>query len=318
MAYAGRVTAEWLAIGIDLGGTKIEAAVLRGNGDAITIESRHRVPTEQAEGYDAIVARTVEVVRGAVDEAGLDLASAPIGVGMPGNVTRRGGLVKNSNTVCLNGRPFREDVGRALGRPVAFENDATCFALAEALHGAGRERAGGIVFGVIMGTGVGGGVVVHGQPWSGLQGIAGEWGHHGVYAGRPDARSCYCGQTGCLEAYASGPAVEGTYRALGGPAATLPEIAERRGSDERAGEAIESLVDAFGRGLANVIDVLDPSVIVLGGGVSNLPFLYDEGRDRVARYVFNDELVTPIVENELGDSAGVVGAALLGRAPVRR
>jgi fructokinase len=313
VAYAGRVAAAWRAIGIDLGGTKIEAAVVRGSDGELTIESRHRVATRQADGYDAIVERTAEMVRRAVETAGMALASAPIGVGMPGSVTRRGGLVKNSNTVCLNGRPFRDDVCRVLGRPIAFDNDATCFALAEALHGAGRAHRAGVVFGVIMGTGVGGGIVVHGRPWSGLQGIAGEWGHHGVFAGRSDARSCYCGQKGCLEVYASGPAVEAAYRELGGAPASLSDIAERRSTDERAAAAIETLLDAFGRGLANVIDVLDPSVVVLGGGLSNLGFLYDEGRDRVATYVFNDELVTPIVKNELGDSAGVVGAALLAQ-----
>ena len=307
------MTAAWRAIGIDLGGTKIEAAVVCGEGEALVIESRFRVPTPQAEGYEAILGRAAEVIRRAIDSAGLPFESAPVGVGMPGSITRHGGVVKNSNTVCLNGRPFRDDLCRELGRPVACDNDATCFALAEALHGAGRAAAQGVVFGVILGTGVGGGLVLFGRPWSGLQGIAGEWGHHAVFAGRPDARACYCGQRGCLEVYASGPSVESAYRALGGPPATLSEIAERRGSDERAAAAIETLVEAFGRGVANVIDVVDPSVIVLGGGVSNLSLLYDEGRDRVARYVFNDELLTPIVRNELGDSAGVVGAALLAR-----
>src|SRR5262249_48643905 len=146
---------------------------------------------------------TVTLVRELAREGGLDVLTVPIGVGMPGSITRRGGLVKNSNTVCLNGRPFRDDLARALGRPIAFENDANCFALAETALGATRNHAEGIVFGVILGTGAGGGVVAHGRLWSGLQGIAGEWGHHALP--RAD-RTCYCGQRGCVEQYVSGPA----------------------------------------------------------------------------------------------------------------
>jgi fructokinase len=170
------------------------------------------------------------------------------------------------------------------------------------------------VFGAILGTGVGGGVVVRGQVWEGTQGIAGEWGHHAVCAGRPDARPCYCGQRGCLEAYLCGPAVEADYAARSGASLALPEIARRRADDPHAGAACEGLLDAFGRGLANLIDILDPSAIVLGGGLSNLDMLVTEGRERVQRYVFNDELTTPILKNELGDSAGVLGAAFRGAA----
>lgn len=249
-------------------------------------------------------------------EAGVDVARVPIGVGMPGSVTRAG-LVKNSNTVCLNGRPFRQDLARVLGRPIAFENDANCFALAETELGAARSHREGVVFGVILGTGVGGGVVIGGRIWGGLHGIAGEWGHHAVWAGDPTARACYCGQRGCLESYASGPAVEETYARLTGRRAPLAEIAQKRDSDEGARAAIDSLLDAFGRGLANVIDVLDPSAVVLGGGVSNLDVLYSEGVARVARYVFNDELTTPILRHAIGDSAGVLGAALLALAEER-
>jgi len=304
------------ALGVDLGGTKIEAVVLQG--DARTELARVRVATQQEEGYEAIVARTAGLIAEALRTAGVRREDATFGVGMPGHVARRTGLVKNSNTVCLNGRPFREDLTRAVGRPVAFENDANCFALAEALAGAGATYRDGVVFGVIMGTGVGGGLVVRGEVWPGLQGIAGEWGHHAVWGGRAGARACYCGQTGCLESYASGPAVEEDYASRTGVRLRLPEIVARRSSDPAAGAAIDGLLDAFGRGLANLIDILDPSAVVLGGGLSNLALLVDEGVARVGRYVFNDELVTPIVKNALGDSAGVIGAALLGATDASR
>ena len=285
--------------------------------------ARLRVPTLREEGYEAVVARTADTVRAVAREAGVSLDQASLGVGMPGSVSRVGGLVKNSNTTCLNGRPFREDLAKALQSPIAFANDANCFVLAETLLGAARPYAQGIVFGVIMGTGVGGGIVVKGEVWEGAQNIAGEWGHHAVWAGLSDARPCYCGRRGCVEQYAAGPAVEADYAARSGTGGgshsrrlTLPEIASRREEDPNARAAIETLLDTFGRGLANVIDVLDPSAIVLGGGLSNLDILVTEGRERVASYVFNDELVTPIMKNELGDSAGVLGAALRGAAGV--
>jgi fructokinase len=299
-----------LAVGVDLGGTKIEAVALESGG--VRELARMRVPTGQAEGYDAIVARTVKLIRDVIREAAGALPEVTVGVGMPGNVTRRDGLVKNSNTVCLNGRPFRQDLARALGLPIEFDNDANCFALAEAISGAGAPYRDGVVFGVIMGTGVGGGVVVRCEVWPGLQGIAGEWGHHAVWAGRPDARPCYCGQRGCLERYVSGPAVEDDYSARSGVRLSVSDIVSRRSEDEAAAAAVETFLDSFGRGLANLIDVLDPSVVVLGGGLSNLRLLADEGVQRVRRYVFNDELLTPIVRHALGDSAGVLGAALLG------
>jgi fructokinase len=220
--------------------------------------------------------------------------------------------VKNSNTTCLNGRPFRTDLERLVGRFIAFDNDANCFTLAEARLGAAAAHANGVVFGVIMGTGVGGGIAVRGEVWPGAQGIAGEWGHHAVFPERGPA--CYCGGRGCLELFASGTAVEADYARRAGEPRKLAEIAERRGHDPHAEAAIATLLEAFGRGLANVIDILDPSAVVLGGGLSNLDFLYTEGRDRVASLVFNDELVTPILPNGLGDSAGVIGAALLALA----
>jgi fructokinase len=306
-----------LAIGVDLGGTKIEAIVARRFPDSseqtkLEVVTRRRVHTPSEHGYRAILDATAQLVEELARGAGLDVLTVPLGIGMPGGTTRRGGLVKNSNLVCLNGRPFRADLERALDRPIAFDNDANLFALAETLLGAGAAHRHGIVFGVIMGTCVGGGVVIDGEVWQGAQGIAGEWGHHVAFSG-PDARPCYCGARGCVERYLGGPAVEDAYAKLAGARLPLAQIADRRGHDAHADAVMEDFVDAFGRGIANVIAVLDPSAIVLGGGVSNLDLLYAEGALRVAKYVFNDELETPILKHQLGDSAGVLGAALIAR-----
>jgi fructokinase len=305
------------SLGVDLGGTKIEAIALGEAGEAPEILLRRRIATPRERGYDAVLEATAGLVEAIARDAGLDPRRAPVGVGMPGGVTRAG-LVKNSNTVCLNGRPFRSDLEARLGRPIHFDNDANCFALAEARFGAAAPYRAGVVFGVILGTGVGGGVILSGEAWPGAQGIAGEWGHHAVYCTRAggggDEPACYCGRRGCMELYASGPAVEADYARRSGAPLRLAEIARRAGEDPHARAAIDALLDAFGRGLANVINILDPTAVVLGGGVSNLDLLYTEGRARVAHYVFNDELTTPILRNALGDSSGVLGAALLPRA----
>jgi fructokinase len=301
-----------LVIGVDLGGTKIEAVVAQRSADRtrLAVVSRQRVPTGSERGYGAVVDATAGFVAEAARGAGVDPREVPIGMGMPGGTTRRGELVKNCNATCLNGRPFRADLQQALGRPIAFDNDANCFALAETVLGAASAHRDGIVFGVILGSGVGGGLVLRGELWAGAQGIAGEWGHHVIHAG---GRPCYCGGRGCLETYLGGPAVEQAYADRAGSLRPLAEIAARRGHELHAAAAIEELIEAFGRGLANVIDILDPTAIVLGGGVSNLDLLYTEGVKRVERYVFNDELLTPILKNALGDSAGVLGAALIAR-----
>ena len=310
-------TSSDLRLGVDLGGTKIEAIVLELLGDgSFADRGRVRVETEQHRGYEWIVRNVVNVITAVAKKAPTDLSHLPIGVGMPGG-TRRDGMVKNSNTTCLNGRPFRQDLIEAVGYPIAFENDANCFALAETRFGAARAYRDGVVFGVIMGTGVGGGVVMHDRLWPGPMGIAGEWGHHSVYAvprGRDtedDLRSCYCGKRGCVEVYVSGPAVQEDYKRRSGRALRMETIIERRHDDPHAEAAVNTFLDAFARGLANVIDVLDPSAIVLGGGLSNIDLLYDEGVDRIAELVFNEALSTPVLRPELGDSAGVIGAALL-------
>jgi fructokinase len=215
--------------------------------------------------------------------------------------------MKNCNTVCMNGQDLPGDLGRGIGRRVLVENDANCFALAEAVAGAGRGAK--VVFGVIMGTGVGGGLVVNGGILRGRQHIAGEWGHHSI---DPAGPSCYCGQRGCVERFISGPALEEAYEACTRVRlSTEGVVEEARSGEESARNVLAAFMDRFGRALANVVNILDPDVIVLGGGLSNIDELYTEGRAAVARYVFNDELQTPILRPELGDSAGVVGAALL-------
>lgn len=303
-------------VGVDLGGTKIEAAVFDLDEDRFVEVRRERIETRRHEGYDAIVRRTCELAR-AMRAAGGGAAPLPVGIGMPGGVERRTGNVKNANTTALNGRPFRRDVAAALGGVVAFENDANCFALAEATYGAAREARSGVVFGVILGTGVGGGLVIEGRARTGLHGIAGEWGHHALRLGFAPSYPCYCGKEGCVETYLSGPAVEA---GAAGPVAAAAEetrarvsatdILDRPATDAQRA-ARERWLEAFGRAMANVIDVVDPDAIVLGGGLSRAGAPYDEGRARVAKYVFNDELLTPILRPALGDAAGVLGAALL-------
>jgi fructokinase len=291
-------------IGVDLGGTKTEAVVVQLGGDEPKVIAKKRVATERERGYEHIVEATRALVVDVAKDAGLS-ALPDVGVGMPGSVSRRTGdeLVKNSNTTVLNGKPFRADLARALAVNVRFANDANCFALAEATWGAARDAR--VAFGVIMGTGVGGGVVFDRKSWDGAQGIAGEWGH--VVLDPVNGAACYCGKRGCVETYLSGPAIERAYRERTGKDARLPEIATA--DDGR--ELIAERVDVFGRALAMVIDVLDPDVVVLGGGVSNLEIFYEEGPKAVARWVFNDVLETRIVKHALGDSAGVLGAALL-------
>ena len=290
-----------LRLGVDLGGTKIEAVILRMPSEIV---ARVRRPTEADRGYEHVIDNVLAAIADVTREAGLGEVPT-IGVGMPGSVTREG-LIKNSNTTCLNGRPFRAELAARLGRPIAFANDANCFALAEATLG---QAQGDVVFGVIMGTGVGGGVVLHGRAWDGAQGIAGEWGH--VVLDPVSGLPCYCGKRGCIETYLCGPAIERRYAARSGVPRKLIEIAARRAEDEAARDTLAEVIETFGRALSIVIDVLDPDVVVLGGGVSNLSLLYEEGVASVARWVFNDELRTRIVRNSLGDSAGVLGAALL-------
>ncbi|HEX3624854.1 MAG TPA: ROK family protein [Verrucomicrobiae bacterium] len=290
-------------IGIDLGGTKIEGVILDESGKQL---SRKRIDTQQEGGYQHILNRIADLYRDLVKV----IQSAPhtFGIGTPGAVSPRTGQLKNSNTACLNRQPFKTDLENILGRAVAMQNDANCFAMAEALYGAGRGHQ--LVFGVIMGTGCGGGIVHKGEVIVGRQGIAGEWGHTGIV---PDGPHCYCGQRGCVETYISGGGAEARYVEKFGVKKTFREI----GTDFYDGEAnavefMAGFFRNFGRALANVIDILDPDVVILGGGVSNFNALYAQGVAEVAKFIFSDSLETPIVKHQLGDSAGVIGAALIG------
>jgi len=293
-----------LRIGIDLGGTKTEGIVLDDQGQALL---RQRRPTPQSEGYAAILetigALVLELERGADQPC-------RVGIGTPGSLSASSGLLKNSNTVCLNGKPIDRDLAARLGRPVRIANDANCFALSEALDGAGRGFR--VVFGVILGTGVGGGIVFEERLHQGAQHIAGEWGHNVL---DPEGPACYCGKQGCVEAMISGPRLREQYRARGGePELDVPAIVARAEQGEpSAACVVEDFLRRFGQALAMVLNILDPDVVVLGGGLSQIGRLYTEGREQARRYVFNDELQTPVVPNLHGASSGVRGAALLWR-----
>ena len=291
-----------LRIGIDLGGTKTEGAVMDADGKILF---RERRPTPAAQGYEAILNNIHDIVRHL--EAQADSARCPVGIGTPGTVSTRTGTLKNSNTICLIGKPIRDDLEKSLDRPMRIANDANCFALSEALDGAGKGES--VVFGVIMGTGVGSGIVVNGQLIEGLQHIAGEWGHNCL---EPNGPKCYCGKLGCVETFLSGSGLAREYITHGGQAGLdAKAIVAAAAGDPIAETAMQRYLDRFGRALAVVINILDPHVIVLGGGMSNIARLYTEGREHVARHVFNDELRTKILPNVHGDSSGVRGAAQL-------
>jgi fructokinase len=290
-------------IGIDLGGTKIEGIVLDGQGKELF---RKRVETQQEKGCAHILNRISEL---SGDLAG-QIQNQPhtLGIGTPGTISPRTGLLKNSNTVCMNGQPIKAELKKLLGRKIEIQNDANCFALAEALHGAGKGKK--LVFGVIMGTGCGGGIVHNGEVLTGRQGIAGEWGHMSI---NPEGPLCYCGQRGCVETYISGGGLQNRYAEQFGVKKSFREIEKDFYAGEpQAVEFMKIFFRNFGRAMANLIDVLDPDVIVLGGGVSKFDALYTEGIAEVAKFIFNDQLETPIVKHEIGDSAGVIGAALIG------
>ena len=286
-------------IGIDLGGTKIEGILADENYETIT---RKRIPTNQEEGYTSILESIKNLVLELVQESNEQVS---IGVCTPGALSLKSGLIKNSNTQCLIGKDLQNDLKNLLHYKVTIENDANCFALAEAKLGAGKNS--NFVFGVIMGTGVGGGIVIDGKIHHGRTNIAGEWGHHCLHTG---GNSCYCGNKGCVETYISGPALEKNWSNLSGLNQSLPEIIQNS-NNPNFDNWKKSFLNNFALSLSNVIDILDPDMIVLGGGVSNIDFLYDEGKSAVYEKVFSDIVDTPIVKNELGDSAGVFGACML-------
>ena len=287
-------------IGIDLGGTKIEGILLDDN---LNIIERTRIPTLQENGYQSIISSISSLIDKLKTKSKIP---ATIGISAPGAISKKTGLIKNSNTQCLIGKPLREDLERALNQKISIDNDANCFTMAEATLGAARDY--NVVFGVIMGTGVGGGIVINKNLHKGRTYIAGEWGHHTL---RIDGNKCYCGRLGCVETYISGPALEKRWTNLTGKTESLSSIIENIDDTQNGIQWKTEFLENFAIGLANVIDILDPDVIVLGGGVSNIPFLYDEGRDKVYEKVFSDLAETPIIKNQLGDSAGVFGASLL-------
>ena len=297
-----------MRIGVDLGGTKIEAAALDGN-DAIV--ARRRVATP-AEDYEATIGAIVGLVEGL--EADYD-EQGSVGTGIPGAISPETGLVKNANSTCLIGHPLDRDLSEALKRPVRVANDANCFALSEAIDGAAGGAAS--VFGVILGTGVGGGLVVNGELLAGAQAIAGEWGHNpmpGLLDEEWTDRRCYCGRLNCIETFLSGPALAADHLRRGGDELTTEEIAQRAlAGDEGAQASVARHAERLARALATVVNVVDPEVVVLGGGVSNIAALYKLVPPLLAEHVFSDTCRTKVVRARHGDSSGVRGAAWLWR-----
>jgi predicted NBD/HSP70 family sugar kinase len=296
--------------GIDLGGTKIECAVLNASNPAEVL-IRERIDTEASRGY----AHILNQVKQLVDRVSAQLGDRPshIGFATPGVLNPRTQTMKNCNTVCMNGQPMAADLATILQCEVKLANDANCFALAETLLGAVQDvhPNAEMVFGIIMGTGVGGGLVAHGKVVSGLHGIGGEWGHNIL---EEDGLACYCGKSGCVEHVISGPALEQYYFNQTGEARWMPEIMQRyeAKSDQAAVATVERMLENFGRAVSTLINVIDPDVIVVGGGLGNIDLLYTEGYNRIRKYIFNSgEVLTPIVKPRLGDSAGVFGAAML-------
>ncbi len=296
--------------GIDLGGTKIEIIALEPGGQE---RLRRRVPTPK-EDYDAILAAVAGLVRDAEAALGIAVGDATVGIGTPGSVSRANGFLRGSNSVCLNGKPIREALHARLRQPVALANDANCFALSEATDGAGQ--GGDVVFGVILGTGVGGGLVVRGSVLDGPNGIAGEWGHNPLPWPRDDERPghmCFCGHAGCIETFLSGPGLARDHAKATGQTLTTHAIVERAAAGDAGCEAsLARYDDRLARALAHVINIVDPDVIVLGGGMSNLDRLYTNVPKLWGEWVFSDRVDTRLVRNRHGDSSGVRGAAWLG------
>jgi len=294
-----------IRLGVDLGGTKTEIIAL----DERRTELLRRREATPAGDYDAIIALLVRLVRETEMEVG---KRGSVGVGTPGALSPATGRIRNSNSACLNGRSLKSDLERALGREIRLANDANCFALSEATDGAARVSP--VAFGVILGTGVGGGVVVNGQVVGGASAIAGEWGHNALPWPRAEelpGPRCYCGKTGCIETFLSGPGLAADHLAVTGEQLAAEAIAARAATNEAASQTLARYESRLARGLASVINVLDPHVIVLGGGLSNIDRLYTNVPKLLREWVFSDVVETRLVRNYHGDSSGVRGAALL-------
>ena len=299
-----------MRIGIDLGGTKIEGIVLGDDGREL---ARDRVATPAGD-YNATLNAVADLVLRLEKSAGAGPSKACVGVGIPGTLSPATSRVKNANSTCLIGHPLDSDLAQLIGRPVRLANDANCFAISEATDGAAKGAA--VVFGVILGTGVGGGIVINGQVLTGKNAIAGEWGHNSLPWAADDERpgpDCYCGRRGCIETFLSGPALAGEYRRSGGqPLSALEIAAAAPGVDAvLAATVLGRYEHRLARALAGVINIVDPDVIVLGGGLSNIVRLYDSVPRLWQEWVFSDHVSTALVGNHHGDSSGVRGAAWL-------
>jgi fructokinase len=284
-------------LGVDLGGTKTEAILL---DEDLNVIIRKRISTPQND-YQKIL----DSISSLVGEISENISNFSLGICTPGAISKQTGLIKNSNTQCLIGKPLKEDLENYFGKKISMENDANCFAMAESTMGVAKDFD--LVFGVILGTGVGGGIVIDKKLYPGRTNIGGEWGHHTLHR---EGNPCYCGKYGCVETYICGPALENQWNKLTGESKTLPEIIMDL-DNENGKKWKDEFLENFGYGLANVIDILDPDAIVLGGGLSNIDFLYTDGKESVYNKVFSDSVDTPILKNKLGDSAGVFGACLL-------
>ncbi|TDH24224.1 ROK family protein [Segetibacter sp. 3557_3] len=297
--------------GVDLGGTKIECAILDANLDTIV---RRRIATESAKGYAHLLQRIKKLVTEIAEEIGEQ--PSEIGFATPGVLEPDSMVMKNCNTVCMNGEPMHKDLEHVLGVPVKLANDANCFALAETVMGVGREHPNAnVVFGVILGTGVGGGIVVNNRIIGGKHGLGGEWGHNEL---EENGEECYCGKRGCVERVISGPALESYYHSLSAGELSLSEIDRkyRHDPDPFVSATMERLLENYGKAISVVLNILDPDLVIIGGGVGNIDLLYSEGYERIKKYIFNNgKLTTPVCKPALGDSSGVYGAALLWADP---
>ncbi len=295
--------------GIDLGGTKIEGAILPSLNDPVPI-IRTRIDTESSKGYEHILRQIERLVTQMKNLSGL--TPIKIGLGTPGVLDPHLQTMKNCNSTALNGMPLKKDLEEMLKLPVVLANDANCFALAETHWGIVKEKfpKASVVFGIIMGSGVGGGIVMEGKVWNGCHGIAGEWGHNYL---DDSGGACYCGKTGCVETIISGPALQRFYAGITGNNFTLKEIVLRyeQNSDDAATQTIQRLCRFFGKAVSVVTNLLDPDIIVVGGGVGNINVLYTEGLKSLKEFIFNNRVDVPIIKPSLGDSAGVFGAAAL-------
>jgi fructokinase len=295
--------------GIDLGGTKIEGVILHSLSDPSPIQ-RTRIDTEATKGYDHIIGQIQKLVRQMEQQSGL--SPHMIGFGTPGVLDPILKTMKNCNSTALNGKPLKKDLEKILKIPVELANDANCFALAETHWGIVKEKfpKASLVFGIIMGSGVGGGIVHGGKVWNGHHGIAGEWGHNYL---DDSGGACYCGKTGCVETIISGPALQRFYAGITGNNISLKDIVQKykQQNDEAAIQTIQRLCRFFGKAVSVITNLLDPDVIVVGGGVGNIEAIYSEGLKSLNEFIFNNRVDVPILKPSLGDSAGVFGAAAL-------